>query len=729
MSLESLTRLGWVAAVLLLWVLAPARAEESPVDDRPLARAVRLAAPPTLDGEVGGDPAWHGVPPATGFRQTTPDEGAPASERTEVFIGFTVDTLFFGVVCHDRQPEGIIIADSRRDSSLDETDSFQLILDTYSDRQGGFVFGTNPAGIEFDGQVTGKAEGGFTAGNTFNRNWDSAWQVKARVSEIGWSAEFAIPFRSLRFPRGENRRWGVNFQRNIRRRNESSFWAPLSRQFNLYWVSLAGDLEGLEPPAQRNLQLTPYVLADVIRDGIEGAATDSDFDAGLDLKYGITPSLTLDATLNTDFAHVEVDEQQINLDRFNLFFPEKRPFFLENAGLFSVGVAEELELFFSRRIGLGPDGEAIPMAAGLRLSGKAGPSNLGVLVMRAEELEGVAPRNDFAVARYSRDLPNRSALGAIFVAREGGGQLAVDDDSNRTFGLDGRWGIGQYGQVSGFVAKTETPGALEDEHAFRISGRYDSETWIASAGYTEVGVGFNPEVGFLQRSGYRKPEIFVLYRIRPASLWGLHELRPHVSYSGFWTFDDFQESGFLHVDNHWEWKNGYEIHTGMNFTREGVTQAFEILEGTYDHQEGQLVFSTNEGAPASFATRIVAGGFFGGDRLALTPEVRLRVGETFTSELSWSYNDIDLPGGSFETNLGRLRLSYSFTPRIFLQALAQYNDRAENWATNFRFGWLQDANTGLFVVYNEVRDIGSLGTGIPDRQLIVKYSRLFDLLP
>ncbi len=697
-------------------------------------QAERAAADPVLDGEVLGDPAWAGVSPATGFVQNRPDEGRPATERTEVYVTFNESTLFVGVVCYDRDPAGIIVAHARRDESLDETDSFQLILDTYRDRQSGFVFGTNPAGVQFDGQVTGRSGGGLTAGNTFNLNWDAAWEVAATTTEIGWSAELAIPFRSLRYPGGGAGTWGVNFQRNIRRRNESAYWAPLSRQFNLFWVSLTGDLEGVEPPSQRNLQLTPYALASSRRPGVEGASTRSEGELGADLKYGLTPSLTLDATYNTDFAQVEADELQINLDRFNLFFPEKRPFFLENAGLFDVGVSEELALFFSRRIGLGPDGEEIPIEAGLRVSGKQGRNNVGLLYMRTEEAAGIAPGNEFAVARYGRDLPNRSSVGAIFVNRDGSGGAAGSDDHNRTFGLDGRWGLGEGSELAGFVAKTETPGIETGDHAFQLIGRYNSERYSGSLGFTEVGEGFNPEVGFLSRRGYRKPEAFVLRRIRPQKLWGLQEIRPHVSYRGFWDDDDFQESGFLHVDTHWEWKNGYEVHTGVNFTHEGVKEAFEIAEGvivppgSYSHEEVALVFFTNRGAPVSFTLRPTFGGFFGGDRLAVSAGLDFRLGEKFNSEIDWRHNDIDLPGGSFETNLGRLRATYSFTPKILVQALVQYNDLADVWATNLRFTWLQRANAGLFVVYNEIQDVGLAGTGVADRELIVKYSRLIDLL-
>jgi hypothetical protein len=498
-------------------------------------------------------------------------------------------------------------------------------------------------------------------------------------------------------------------------------------------VSLAGTLEGVAPPSPRTLQLTPYVLAESNRRAAENPADQDDQEIGLDFKIGLTPSLTLDLTYNTDFAQVEADVQQINLDRFNLFFPEKRPFFLENAGLFSIGVEEELELFFTRRIGIGPDGEAIPILGGARLSGKAGRTSLGLLLMRADEVSGVAPRNDFGVARLSRDLGRRSQLGALFVGRRGGGPAAADGDENQTWAVDGRWGFGQNGLLQGFVARTDTPGIEREDHAYRLAGSWNSEAWQFSGGYTEVGEGFNPEVGFLARDGYRKGDFFVLRTIRPSDLWGLQELRPHISWFSFWDFDGFQQSARVHLDNHWEWKSGYEVHTGFNLTREGVQEAFEIAdgvsvpEGTYEHGEAQLVFFTNRGAPVGFEMRAVAGGFFGGDRLALTPELRFRLGETFNTELIWSYNDVDLPGGSFETNLGRLRLSYSFSPRLFLQALVQYNDREDVWATNLRFGWLQAANTGLFVVYDEIREIDGVGGRSPDRSLSLKFSHLFDL--
>ena len=735
-------------------------AREMTATGAPLARPARVVVGPEIDGDVLGDPAYRDAVPATGFVQSRPFEGQPASERTEVRIVHTDDTLYFGIVCYTADPATIIAADSRRDSDLTETDSFQIILDTYHDGLNGFVFGTNPAGVEYDGQVTneGQGTGRFGGGGSgrpsnsmqqrgsgggLNINWDGAWQVSTRVSDVGWSAEIAIPFRTLRYPTADVQTWGMNFQRNIRVRNEQVYWSPLPRQFNLNRLSLAGELRGLRVPPQRNLQFIPYSLGSASHRTADGHVG-GDGNAGADLKYSVTPSLTLDGTFRTDFAQVEVDDEQINLDRFTLFFPEKRPFFLENAGLFSVGQSGAVDIFFSRRIGLGDQGDQIPIIGGGRLSGKIGTdTNVGFLNMQTEQVggrDGVAgtPRQNFTVGRVRQDLPNRSNIGAIFVNRQASGELAGDRDYNRTYALDGRWGIGQGGTVSGFAAATETPGVTGGNvHAYAWSAQHQSEVARLSLGFTEVAPNFNPEVGFLARRSYRRMNGSVFTTLRPDDFWGVHEFRPHINHYTIFDFETGrQETQFTHIDNHLEWRNGYEIHTGVNITREGVFEPFEIFPGVvvprgrYDHKEAQLAGNTNLGAPVSGNVNVIVGGLFGGSRVTVTPSVAARVGETLNAMLEWSYNDLDLPSGHFTTNLARFRVSYSFTTRMFLQALVQYNDRADLWSSNLRFGLLSDANTGLFIVYNDIQWLDvrremPLGLG---RTLTVKYSYLFDLL-
>jgi hypothetical protein len=737
-------------AVLFCLVLAhPLRAQSgrddgaSPVvTERPSASAVRIERAPELDGDVLNDEVWQALPPIPGtFVQTSPTAGAPASERTEIRILYTSAALYIGIVCFDRDPSGIVVSDARRDSSLDNTDAIRLILDTYRNGQSGFVFGTNPAGLEYDAQVLNEGQGGgFSGGGSgggFNLNWDGAWRVRTRLHAEGWTAEFEIPWRTLRYPDRPVQTWGLNVERRIRRRNETAYWAPLPRQFDISRLSLAGALHDLEVPPQRNLKLIPYALG-VMRDDSRAPGTRLRGEPGVDLKYSLTPGLTLDATWNTDFAQVEVDEQQINLNRFNLFFPEKRPFFLENAGLFAVGSPGDAEVFFSRRIGISPGGESIPIRGGGRLSGQVGRGlQLGLLNMQTDAVPGVVPAHNFSVGRLRQDLRNRSSVGVMVVNREATGSGSDAAGYHRSLAADARVGIGRTGLLSGFAARTMAPGESGEAQAWHVSARREMQAWELSASWTDVGRNFRPEVGFLSRTGgFRKPELLVFHRYRPRDFLRLQEIRPHVSYRGFWKPDGFHESGHLHVDSHWEFRSGHEVHTGINFTREGVRAPFTIAgvtvpAGIYEHREAQLIAMTNGGAPVAFSLRAVIGGFFGGSRVALTPQLRMRFSDTFNAELSLARNDVDLPTGRFTTNLLRARASYSFTPRTFLQGLVQYNDAAELWSANIRFGWLQQANTGLFIVFNDTQPFDEArhaGTAVTGRSLTIKFSRMFDLL-
>jgi len=725
-------------AILFFVALLPSDADAQTGGKRSFP-AIRVEMAPVMDGEVRGDAVWQAITATGGFTQTRPDAGRPASQITEVRVVYTEDAIYFGFICLDDDPATIVVADSRRDAPLNETDSLQIILDTYLDEQNGFVFGTNPSALEYDGQLNRAGDGGAMisqsasgAGSGFNINWDGVWEVKTSMSEFGWSAEFMIPFKTLRYPTQEVQSWGMNIQRNIRRRNENAFWAPLSQQFSLFRVSDAGLLTDLQISSQRNLKIVPYVLGEISDIGDDGSSTDSEW--GFDIKYSLTPALTLDLTYNTDFAQVEVDESQVSLDRFNIFFPEKRPFFLENAGLFTVGRPGQVELFFSRRIGLSEDGDVIPIKGGARVSGTIASTNVGMMFMQTEALAGVTPANQFGVARLNKELPNRSSVGAIFVNRKATGSLAPDGDYNRTYGVDGRWGIGEYGSITGFAARTSTPGLEGDDQSWSLAGNYDSKDWLLNLNYVEVGENFNPEVGFLDREGYRYGMLRILRRYRPEnSRIGLQEIRPHMSYSSYWNFDGFQENGFLHLDNHLEWKNSAELHTGINFTTEGLLEPYEISEGifvppgTYDNSELSLSVQSNEGAWISFHFSTVIGGFYSGDRVALMPYMRLRLGEQFNTELSWVQNDVELPEGDFVTRVGSLRLSYSFTPRISLEALFQYNNVDDFWSTNVRFSWLQAASTGLYIVYNDIRGFDSYTGAVPNRSLIVKYTHMFDL--
>ncbi len=692
------------------------------------ATAVRAAAPPTIDGRLN-DPAWASAPAAGDFVQHEPREGDPVSERTLVRVLFDDEALYIGAWLLDTDPAGIVKGENRRDASLTETDAFLVVLDTYRDRQNAFVFGTTPAGIEYDGQVTREGTGDFAArqrqqvgsGGGFNLNWDGSWTVATTVDGAGWYAEFRIPFATLRYPRGGPQRWGLNFARNIRRRNEEAFWSRVPRQFPIYRVSEAGELQGLEAPAQRALTLTPYALSSATRDS-GASAYDGTVEVGGDAKIGLSSSLILDLTANTDFAQIEVDEQQINLTRFNLFFPEKRPFFLENAGSFAVGTPQQVELFFSRRIGLDAAGRPVPIAGGGRVSGKAAGLILGVLDIQTEA-------DNYAVLRVLRELPRRSRLGVLFANRAA---TTGSDSSNQTYAVDGRLGVSDALVFDTYAAFTRTKGLNGRDHAFHLSGTYTTRDWESQVGVTEIGAAFNPEVGFLERSGYRFVLVRLLRHVRfPGARW-LRELRPHSSYRAYYDFDRFLESAQLHFDNHFAFANGAFFSPAINWTREGLKQPFEITPGvivqpgTYDHWEAAWRFNTNESAPVSFNGGLDVGGFYSGKRRGVFGTVSARHGATVAAALRVSHSDVELREGSFEATLASLRLAYSFTPRIYLQWLVQYSNQAEQWSGNLRFGWLNTAGTGLFVVYNEAQrtrtPVGPLRRG-----LIVKFTRQFNL--
>jgi len=690
---------------------------------------------PSIDGEIVNDAIWQSIPAITELKQQQPNFGLPASEKTEIRVAYDEKNLYVSAICFDSEAGNLVVRDARRDASLENTDAFLFVIDTYFDRQNGFIFGTNPSGIEYDAQLDNDGEGNFNNNRQqggviggFNLNWDASWTVVTQTGDYGWSAEFQIPLKTIRFRSGEDLSWGINFQRNITKTNEISFWNVLPLGFGLKRVSLAGKMDGLNLKKPGNLKAIPYGLVSLNNTHDDNSEYDINVEVGLDVKYSVTPSMTLDLTYNTDFAQVEVDEQQVNLDRFNLFFPEKRPFFLENAGLFTVGSPGEVDLFFSRRIGIGEGGRQVPIVGGARLSGKVNNTNIGLLNMFTNESEVGLGHTAYTVARLNHEFRGtRSSIGGAFINKHGLGESEV---RNSTFALDGKYGIGQKATLEGFVSKTNSPGINSGDLAFKFGGEYQWDGWFIFGKYTEVGEGFNPEVGFLLRESFRKAEFLVFKTIRAPESSSFLEQRPHISYRSYWDLNGFQETGFLHIDNHWVWKNLFEIHTGVNFTKEGVKKEFEINPGvfvpanTYNHAEAQFVLYTNSSKPVSFRLFSVNGGFFGGTRYAQNASIAVRIGERFTSEWSFRHNDINLPGGDFTADIFGSRMSYAFAPNIYLQSLIQYNNVSKTWASNIRFGWLQKANSGLFVVFNQGRVDGELD----NTSFIIKFSKLFDVL-
>ena len=710
----------------------------TPMPGPPVARSAVIATPPRIDGRLD-DEAWQGARPLEGFTQREPRIGDAVSERTVVRIMTDREALYIGAWLYDRTPNAIVPGEKIRDAILTNSDYFGIILDTYHDRQNGFIFATTPSGIEYDGQVTKEGEGGGVtqtgqsrtqSGSMggFNLNWDATWTVATSADSAGWYAEMRIPFSTLRYGGGGNQVWGLNLVRGIRRWNEEAFWAPIPRQFGLMRLSLAGRLEGIDVPSRRVATVTPYGLAAAKKEWTPELNTDYPLEVGGDAKFGLTPSLTLDLTYNTDFAQVEVDEVRSNLTRFPLFFPEKRPFFLEGAGIFSAGTPQAVDLFFSRRIGLNDSGQTVPIIGGGRLTGKVAGLTVGVLQLFTDDVEPVSPGNSYTVARVTRELGARSRIGGIFVQR-----IATSDgeDHNRTYGLDGRVAFSDAVTLDWWGAKTETPGLDGRDAAYTLRLGQQDAKWNNFLRYLQVGEDFNPEVGFLPRAGYRYFEGSLFRMIRTPGIPWMRQFNPHITLREWRGMEWEHQSSYYHFDPEFDFSTGGRLGPELNFQSETLTEPFEIADGVvlaprrYNWVFNAWDFDTDPSARFSLISHYELGGFYDGTKFGGVATLTFRPSAAFSGSLLVDYQDVNLDEGDFTRSVIGLKLGYFFTPRISIQSLVQYGNQAHAWTANARFAWLNTAGTGLFVVFNDAEEAEGIAnwTRPQARSLTIKYTR------
>ncbi|MXY25807.1 MAG: carbohydrate binding family 9 domain-containing protein [Acidobacteria bacterium] len=734
---------------------------------RATVRAVRLATGIRLDG-VLDEPAYETVPALDDFIQQEPNEGAPASEKTEAWVLFDATNIYISARLWDSAPPSAWVANEmQRDTpQLRENDTFWVAFDTFNDRRNGVAFYTNPLGALGDFQITNE-------GNP-NGDWNPVWDVRTGRFDGGWTVEMEIPFKSVRYRPGPEPVWGIQFRRMVRRKNERSYLTPVpisAGRRGLFRLSDAAMLVGLElPAAGTNLEIKPYTIGGTTTDVSASPPTAWNGDAGVDVKYGITQNLTADFTYNTDFAQVEVDEQQVNLTRFSLFFPEKREFFLEGRGIFefargggpssrssalrqiggggrsSRGIGNAPTLFYSRQIGL-QGGAVVPIVGGGRVTGKVGDFDVGALNIQTGHLSPgsqggtSAESTNFAVVRIKRDILRRSAVGGLFTNRsvsvvgEGAG-------ANRVFGADATLAFYENVSVVGYVARTQTPGFEGRDVSYQGQFMYAGDRYGVTAEHLVVEDNFIPEVGFLRRDNFRRSYLAGRFSPRPASLEAVRQFRLEASYDYILTADTgILETKQAQVGFNTEFETSDRLGMTLADNYEFLVRPFEpgpgvvLPVGGYGFRDVEATYQIGAQRRLTGIVTVRGGEYFNGNiwsvgfsqgRLSVTPELSI--------EPTVSENWIDTPYGSFHTRLIVSRVIYTFSPRMFFGGLIQYNSATNSVSTNLRLRWEYSPGSELFVVYTEDRDTDPLRPDrfdsfslLRNRGLVVKVNRLFRL--
>jgi hypothetical protein len=695
-------------------------------------RAIRLTEPLRLDGRLD-EAVYERERPIADFIQTEPIEAAPATERTDLWILFDRENIYVSFRVFETRPDRRVANVMQKDNqTLFQNDGLTFVFDTFYDRRNGVGFMLNAIGGRTDGQITDER---------WSRDWNTVWDLKVRDFEGGWTAEVAIPFKSLRYAPGTTQVWGFNARRIDRWKNEYSHLTPMPRQLagnGVFRMSLGATLVGLEaPPGAKNLDVKPYAISNVVTDRAGASARSNDLTAavGIDVKYGITQNVTADFTANTDFAQVEADEQQVNLTRFSLFFPEKRDFFLANPGLFTFGGVAGFAgrsdmplLFYSRRIGLNA-GRVIPIDAGSRVTGRVGRFDVGVLdIQTRDERASGTPATNFSTVRIKRDVLRRSSLGLMATGRS----VAQNGiGSNIAYGVDGTFGFFTNLTIDTYWARTDTSRLAGKDTSYRALLDYNAERYGAQVERLVVGEHFNPEVGFVRRADIRKnyahlryspwPSIKPIRRLSFAGSMGYVEngagrLETRELDGDFGI--DFNSADRLSVS----YSNSYEFLSRPFRIASGVT----VPVGGYDYASTQVAFQAGQQRKWNGRLSLERGSFYNGRKTSVSlASGRATLSPSLSIEPTVSVNAVDLVNGSFTTTLIGSRVTYTMTPLMFTSALIQYNSDSRTVSANVRLRWEYRPGSELFVVYNEERDTGA--RAFPDlrnRALILKVNRL-----
>ncbi|MEJ2184852.1 MAG: DUF5916 domain-containing protein [Gemmatimonadota bacterium] len=723
---------------------APAARIDPETAPRPAARAVHVAGRGTaihVDGRLD-EAAWREAVPITRFVQAVPETGRAATERTEVRIVYDARNLYVGAVMHQSVP--LVVPSLEQDYETHDSDVFGIALDTYLDRRNAFMFIVNPGGAVKDGQS-------FDDSRDVNLAWEGVVTIETQVSDTAWTVEMAIPWTTLRFKQtAAPQDWGMQLMRRIRYKNEDDYWSPLTRRDRLHKMSRAGTLRGLAGLRQgRNLSVKPYTKVGD-EQGTQAAATGGYADTGLDVKWGLTPGLTLDLTYRTDFSQVEVDEERVNLTRFSLFFPERREFFIENSGVFTFGDVternyrmgsslEDFTLFHSRRIGL-DGGRVVPILGGGRLTGRVGAFRVGLLDMQtqpgqqhlypgglfATTADPAQPAENFFVARVKRDLSGGSDIGAMMVSR----QVTTGPDAgqyNRSFGVDANIRPLPNLIINSYLAAVDAPGPDTANHAGRLAVAWRDRLWDMSAFYKHVGAGFQPAVGFVRRAGVN--ETYGTVGIHPrVALPGTYELNPYVEMHyvadpGGALASRQANAGLAATMN-----DGGRFELKLEDRFERLDEPFAVAAdatidpGRYAFRDASITYESSGGRSLSGSVSLTSGQFFDGRRTSVGIGALWRSSAHFALDLTLDRNAIRLPAGAFDADVAGLRANLAVSRTMLASGFVQYNAAADQLVTNVRLDYIHAPLSDIFLVLVERRDLVS--HAVLDRSLALKATKL-----
>ena len=680
------------------------RAQLAPAPDRRTIPAARMLVEEriTLDGRLD-EPVWTRAIPAANFMQIDPDNGLPASEPTEVRIAFDGNALYLGVTCFDSEPDRWLGYETRRDQFLASDDRFMWTIDTFLDTRSGYFFEMNPSGLMADS---------LFGVNGDNRAWDGIWNARVRRSEIGWTIEIEIPFRTVNFD-PDSDTWGMNFQRTVRRKNEDSIWMGWARNQGLRRMTNAGHVTGIREVTQGlGLDVKPYGLAtsEWLPDGTQPRRK---VNGGLDLFYNPTPGLRANLTINTDFAQTEVDQRQVNLTRYSLFFPEKRDFFLDGAIFFDFGSTSGdliVNPFFSRRIGLSEAATPQKIDFGTKITGQMGGQDVGILHVRTgtEEEEGFIGE-DFTVARVKRRVLQQSYIGAIYTRRDA---PADNVEASHTLGVDVRLATARFLgsqnlEATGWALHATRPGLRSGNNAFGTLIAYPNDRWDIRADLREVQEYFDPAVGFVTRRNYRRYQPSLTFGPRPQGHRYVRRFTLGPSLDVQTDLDNallVRTIGLTLLDTQFHSQDS--IGFGTTTTHERLDAPFRISNGItlplgaeYDYSRYWVRGQTANRRVLALNARYERGSFYSGTRTQTIAGLTLRARPGYIVYMNGEWNDVRLPEGRFSSNLYRVVGETQFTPFVALVNNVQFDtvSRVMGWQSRFR--WILRPGNDLYVVY------------------------------